>query len=183
MGHSGGTQAHATNISVPCMTGRWKTNSQLPIVYHPNYNISFLGLEKLHPFDSCKFQKVVAGLKTNGIIESTEQLVQPSAVSQEDLLKVHTHEYLHALNSSSIKVAKVGRSHLIPFHQCTQCQAHYAAYNDTANAVESAERCTRDCLCAVSPWPTSQIVMVPQKILTAIAMPVTCSERVSMMQP
>jgi hypothetical protein len=27
-------------------------------VYDPGYNITLLGLEKLHPFDSCKFSKV-----------------------------------------------------------------------------------------------------------------------------
>jgi len=26
-----------------------------PIVYHGNYNISFLGMEKLHPFDAGKW--------------------------------------------------------------------------------------------------------------------------------
>jgi len=31
---------------------------KLPVVYHAEYNISFWGLEKLHPFDPCKFRKV-----------------------------------------------------------------------------------------------------------------------------
>ncbi len=34
--------------------------------YHPSYNISFWGIEKLHPFDACKFSKVVAGLAKAG---------------------------------------------------------------------------------------------------------------------
>ncbi len=34
------------------------------MVYHPDYNITFGGIEKLHPFDSCKFKKV------GGIIDS-----------------------------------------------------------------------------------------------------------------
>ena len=28
---------------------------KLPIVYHPNYNMGFLGLENLHSFDSKKY--------------------------------------------------------------------------------------------------------------------------------
>jgi hypothetical protein len=36
----------------------WKSEQQLPIVYDPGYNITLLGLEKLHPFDSCKFSQV-----------------------------------------------------------------------------------------------------------------------------
>ncbi len=38
--------------------GGWPTPEKLPIVYHPAYNIGFLGLEKLHPFDSKKYGKV-----------------------------------------------------------------------------------------------------------------------------
>lgn len=31
---------------------------QLPIVYHPIYNISFCGIERCHPFDSRKWGRV-----------------------------------------------------------------------------------------------------------------------------
>lgn len=34
-----------------------------PIVYSPRYNITFLGLEKLHPFDAGKWGKVINFLK------------------------------------------------------------------------------------------------------------------------
>lgn len=37
---------------------QWRRDDQLPVVYHNSYNITFGGLEKLHPFDSCKFKKV-----------------------------------------------------------------------------------------------------------------------------
>ncbi|KAM9758032.1 histone deacetylase 11 [Menidia menidia] len=37
----------------------------LPIVYHPDYNITFMGLEKLHPFDSGKWGKVINFLKVS----------------------------------------------------------------------------------------------------------------------
>ena len=33
-----------------------------PIVYHPDYNMTFCGLEKLHPFDSIKYQRAWAQL-------------------------------------------------------------------------------------------------------------------------
>ncbi|WIA41682.1 hypothetical protein OEZ86_009029 [Tetradesmus obliquus] len=35
----------------------WKSEQQLPMVYDPGYNITLFGLEKLHPFDACKFSK------------------------------------------------------------------------------------------------------------------------------
>lgn len=34
-----------------------------PIVYSPRYNITFMGLEKLHPFDAGKWGKVISFLK------------------------------------------------------------------------------------------------------------------------
>lgn len=37
---------------------------QWPIIYSPDYNISFLGFEKLHPFDSGKWGKVYNLLKS-----------------------------------------------------------------------------------------------------------------------
>lgn len=80
----------------------------MPIVYHPGYNIKLLGIEKLHPFDSCKFEKVVSGLTRAGIITGQQQLVRPQAVSQADLQHVHTSAYLNQLHSSPLKVAQVG---------------------------------------------------------------------------
>lgn len=37
--------------------------TQWPIVYSSEYNISFLGLEKLHPFDSGKWGRIIEFLK------------------------------------------------------------------------------------------------------------------------
>ena len=41
--------------------------TRLPIVYHPIYNITFMGMEKLHPFDAGKWGKVVRFLKGSGV--------------------------------------------------------------------------------------------------------------------
>ena len=50
-------QPHKTTLFVPVKETQW------PIVYSPDYNIGFLGLEKLHPFDSGKWGKVFNHLK------------------------------------------------------------------------------------------------------------------------
>lgn len=48
----------ATNTSkndhkcLDCNQGGDSLKDILPIVYHPKYNITFCGLEKVHPFDS-----------------------------------------------------------------------------------------------------------------------------------
>ena len=36
--------------------------TQWPIVYSPDYNISFFGLQRLHPFDSGKWGRTVGFL-------------------------------------------------------------------------------------------------------------------------
>uniref|UniRef100_A0A6B2L653 histone deacetylase n=1 Tax=Arcella intermedia TaxID=1963864 RepID=A0A6B2L653_9EUKA len=77
-----------------------------PLIYSPNYNISFLGLEKLHPFDSCKYSKVVGFLEEANLIK-TKHLVKPKKKpTYHHLLKVHSPAYLESLNTS-LTVAQV----------------------------------------------------------------------------
>ncbi|KAF3855698.1 hypothetical protein F7725_016421, partial [Dissostichus mawsoni] len=100
----------------------------LPIVYHPDYNITFMGLEKLHPFDAGKWGKVIHFLKgerkrrnrvKDGESESLrrhtesehllleqfltdENMVEAREASEEDLLVVHTKRYLNKLKWSMV---------------------------------------------------------------------------------
>lgn len=46
--------AAAAAASSPVAEAATLERGQLPLVYHPGYNVRFWGLEKLHPFDSCK---------------------------------------------------------------------------------------------------------------------------------
>lgn len=48
---------HTTHLYQHVPETRW------PIVYSPRYNITFMGLEKLHPFDAGKWGKVISFLK------------------------------------------------------------------------------------------------------------------------
>ena len=41
---------------------------QQPVVYSPMYNISFFGLEKVHPFDAAKFRKIVSALRKQDVL-------------------------------------------------------------------------------------------------------------------
>lgn len=75
---------------------------QVPIVYHPDYNVTFFGLQKLHPFDSCKYEKIAAAISKLGYTFHTPA----REMSREELLVVHTPEYLDSLNASS-NVARV----------------------------------------------------------------------------
>lgn len=88
---------------------------QLPIIYSKHYNISFFGLEKLHPFDSKKYGKVYQFLAKRGLV-GPAQLYQPEPVTTKDLLEVHTPEYLDSLKKSPVvaRIAEQGWASRFP---------------------------------------------------------------------
>ncbi|XP_077181717.1 histone deacetylase 11 isoform X3 [Paroedura picta] len=67
-----------------------------PIVYSPDYNITFMGLEKLHPFDAGKWGKVINFLKEEKLI-ADDVIVRAQEATEQDLLVVHTRRYLNRL--------------------------------------------------------------------------------------
>ena len=82
------------------------TLKKIPIVYHHNYNIHLYGLENvLHSFDSKKYGKVFNSLSQKYSL-GYSNFHHPPVISQDDLLIVHTEEYLNSL-SSSIQIAKI----------------------------------------------------------------------------
>jgi histone deacetylase 11 len=39
----------------------------IPVIYHPRYNITAFGLERLHPFDSRKYRRIHDALVARGL--------------------------------------------------------------------------------------------------------------------
>ena len=68
----------------------------IPLVYHPRYNISAFGLERLHPFDSRKYRRIHDALIARGLRRSGD-FVRPRPVSRNDLLRIHAEKYLRSL--------------------------------------------------------------------------------------
>ena len=64
---------HRTGLHDTKLYSRVKV-TQWPIVYGPEYNIGFLGLERLHPFDAGKWGKVYGFLKGTIILVSLSAL-------------------------------------------------------------------------------------------------------------
>nr|XP_043606932.1 histone deacetylase 2 [Erigeron canadensis] len=73
--------------------------SKAPIIYSTSYDISFLGIEKLHPFDSSKWGRICQFLIANGILDKA-RIVEPLEATKDDLLVVHSEAYLNSLKSS-----------------------------------------------------------------------------------
>ena len=71
-----------------------------PIVYSNGYNISFLGLERVHPFDSGKWGRVFQILVKSGFLKGSEDTIQPLEANTDELATIHSTDYLDSLNVS-----------------------------------------------------------------------------------
>jgi histone deacetylase 11 len=70
----------------------------IPLIYHPRYNITAFGLERLHPFDSRKYRRIQDALIARGL-RCRGDFVRPRPVSHRDLLSLHSPAYLRSLRS------------------------------------------------------------------------------------
>lgn len=69
------------------------------IIYTPDYDIHFHGLEKLHPFDSRKYSRAWNSLQERFGSGLEERTLAPSGeVSSDDLHLIHHESYLEKLN-------------------------------------------------------------------------------------
>ena len=77
----------------------------VPVVYHPRYNITAFGLERLHKFDSLKYRRIRDALVARGLRKRGD-FVRPRPMGRSDLLKVHTAPYLESLRHSA-QIARI----------------------------------------------------------------------------
>lgn len=87
------------------------------IVYTPDYDIRAFGLEKLHPFDTRKYSRSLARLEESLGPALRDRVIAPARPSSRDeLLAVHTDEYLSRLQSSRYlaQVLEVPEVALVP---------------------------------------------------------------------
>lgn len=77
--------------------------NMLPIVYSPDYNIYFYGLEKFSPFDTTKYGKVADALKQKF---GKEFYTPEGPISDTALATVHDQAYLDSLKSRFV-VARI----------------------------------------------------------------------------
>jgi histone deacetylase 11 len=84
-----------------------KPSGDIKIVYSPHYNISFFGIERFHPFDAKKYGRTWNVLQQQfGSKLSNHHLAVDRPVSDEELLLVHSREYLASLHSPA-KLASI----------------------------------------------------------------------------
>jgi len=91
------------------------SKDKIPVIYSEHYNIKLFGIQKLHPFDTEKPDKIHRFLK-NEFNLSVDQFYEPLIVKNSELLKVHTKHYLKSLNSSRTisEIAEIGPLKFLP---------------------------------------------------------------------
>ncbi|XP_075234964.1 histone deacetylase 11 [Lycorma delicatula] len=105
-------------------TGQSKTTNNLwfeidsnkwPIVYRDEYNVRFAGFERLHPFDSNKWGNIFQYLKSQRLLDENS-ITKPEEARTEDLLVVHSIEYLNSLKWSwtVARIAEVAPLAMLP---------------------------------------------------------------------
>jgi len=78
----------------------------VPIVFHPKYDITLLGIERFSPFDTKKYGKIAAHLQK--AFDNSLAFQRPNKITDEQLLMVHTADYLKSLKSSTTIACGVG---------------------------------------------------------------------------
>lgn len=73
----------------------------IPIIYHPGYNITVFGLERMHPFDGLKYRRIHDALIADGLRRPGD-FTRPGPVRPDELARVHTPEYLQSLRRSTV---------------------------------------------------------------------------------
>jgi histone deacetylase 11 len=86
---------------------------KIPIVYSKHYNISVFGLQRLHAFDTEKYGKVFRYLVDSVGIEE-RRFFKPTPVTDDELMRVHTREYLESLRRSRT-IASIAELPLLSF--------------------------------------------------------------------
>ncbi|KAF0691772.1 Aste57867_17043 [Aphanomyces stellatus] len=74
---------------------------KVPIVYSKHYNITAFGLERMHPFDSTKYGRVVEGLVAAGVLANEDALFSPQPPSYTEMTHLHRLPYLLTLHYSA----------------------------------------------------------------------------------
>jgi len=82
---------------------------KMPIIFSEYYDVSYRGIERFHPFDSTKYGKIFRYLKSEC---GLEDFFSPKEVTEEELLSVHSKEYITSL-SNPVNIAKIAELSLL----------------------------------------------------------------------
>lgn len=73
----------------------------IPVVYSSKSTIELFGLERMHPFDIKKYDKIHKGLKSGGFV-TEDSSHAPEILTREDLLLIHSEQHLENLKDKQL---------------------------------------------------------------------------------
>ncbi|XP_077539374.1 histone deacetylase 11 isoform X4 [Haemaphysalis longicornis] len=116
-------------------------HDKLPVVYSSAYNISFYGLEKVHPFDAGKWGKVFDGLRRAGLLTDSNYH-EPHEATTQELLLVHSPSYINRLKAARLALEHGWAVHLGGgFHHASARRGGgFCCYADITLAVRKLQR-------------------------------------------
>jgi len=90
-------------------------HENIPVVYSPHYNMSFRGLEELHPFDSKKYGRIYAALNQEKP-EAARHFITAAKPDAVMLNLAHTPEYLESLQYARTiaRITELGFLRVLP---------------------------------------------------------------------
>lgn len=97
---AGATNTADRHIDEVSLGQEKRKQTAVQIIYSPNYLIDLGGVEQAHPFDIHKYKKIVNQLASDGL-RTMDQLIQPEPLTRDELLLVHTSEYLETLKDKN----------------------------------------------------------------------------------
>lgn len=119
---------------------------KFPVMYHPSYNMSLLGLEKLSPFDSKRYSRVFKMMVEMKLLPDDRSHIEPpGSMSAEELQVLHSPKHLADLETSRgicrilevplcvIPVSVLRSAVLLPMQRATKGSvyaAHLAAFGE-----------------------------------------------------
>lgn len=124
------------------INGMEQPSPEKHIVYSPYYDITFLGLEKIHPFDSAKYSKIANNLVNKKLL-TNDDFHTPQEITDTDLERVHTKEYLnnvhHCASAMFAQASGVGLVIALVPNWIIRWKALYPMRLATGGTVEATE--------------------------------------------
>lgn len=90
-------------LSIPGSGGAEEL-TEAQVAFSPGYRVSFFGIERLHPADVFRADKIAKELRRSGLVERDAFLV-PEPATVDQLAAVHDRDYLASLHRADVLAA------------------------------------------------------------------------------
>lgn len=111
----GGLLLEATLKSAPAFRWPVADANKLPVIYSPEYNLSFLGIERLHPFDARKYEGVYTRLREARFLDGRNHH-EAAPLPHDELVRFYDPAFLRKLSepTEAARISEIPPIALLP---------------------------------------------------------------------